>query len=62
MITVSGQLTDQLRDKKDLTSSLLTKAESFVTSHLNDLLREERIDNRRLLFRSSGRDVRLSPV
>jgi hypothetical protein len=31
MITVSGQLTDQLRDKKDFISSLLTKAESFVT-------------------------------
>jgi len=33
MITVSGQLTDQLRDKKDFISSLLTKVESLVTSY-----------------------------
>ena len=38
MITVSGQLTDQLRDMKDFISFLLTNAESLITSYPKDLL------------------------
>lgn len=38
MITVSGQLIDQLRAMKDLVSSLIANASNLVTSYLKGLL------------------------
>jgi hypothetical protein len=36
MISVKGQLTDQLLEMKDFMSSLLTNVINLVTSHLGD--------------------------